>query len=121
MARNDPPPDAYNSIQNAGGGVSATHLVQVSATHLVQVTHPFHPLSGRQCICVGERYNRYGIRVLLEVDSEIYSVPRHWTDLVAPDPEIVIGEGRSCFLLEDLIELTRLVACQSDSQDTEES
>ena len=77
----------------------------------MRVTHPLHPLSGRQLVCVGERYNRYGTRVLLEVDDGIVcSVPRQWTDLVAPDPEIVIGGGRALFRVADLLELERLVA-----------
>ena len=61
-------------------------------------------------VCVGERYNRYGTRILLEVDDEIVcSVPRQWTDLVAPDPEVVIGERRAFFRVRDLLELARLV------------
>ena len=32
-----------------------------------------------------------------------------WTDLVAPDPEIVIGEYRALFRVADLLELERLV------------
>jgi len=60
---------------------------------------------------VGERYNRYGKRLLLQVDAEtVCSVPPQWTDLVAPDPEIVMGEERSLFRVADLMELARLVA-----------
>lgn len=77
---------------------------------LVRITHPFHPLSGRVLACVGERYNRYGRRLLLRVDgAAVYSVPPQWTDLVAPDPEIVIGGYRALFRVADLLELTRLV------------
>jgi len=36
----------------------------------VRITHLFHPLSGRQLPCVGERYNRYGITLLLQIDDE---------------------------------------------------
>jgi hypothetical protein len=80
-------------------------------TRLVRITHPFHPLSGRQLECVGERYNRYGTRILLRVDEDhVCSVPRQWTDLIAPDPEIVIGGGRSWFRLADLLELADLVS-----------
>ena len=79
-------------------------------TRLVRVTHPFHPLSGRQLGCVGERYNRYGTRLLLRVDEDrVCSVPRQWTDVVAPDPEVVIGGGRSLFRVADLLELADLV------------
>ncbi|WP_437925348.1 DUF5372 family protein [Sorangium sp. So ce291] len=75
------------------------------------MTHPFHPLSGRQLVCVGERYNRYGTRLLLRVDEEhVYSVPRQWTDVVAPDPELVIGEGRALLRVADLLELAGLVS-----------
>jgi hypothetical protein len=77
---------------------------------LVRITHPFHPLSGREVACVGERYNRYGRRLLLRVDDvTICSVPPQWTDIVAPDPEIVIGEYRALLRVADLLELERLV------------
>ena len=81
------------------------------ATRLVRVTHPFHPLSGQQLVCVGERYNRYGTRLLLRVDEEhVSSVPRQWTDVVAPDPEVSIGDGRGLLRVSDLLELADLVA-----------
>jgi uncharacterized protein DUF5372 len=59
---------------------------------------------------VGERYNRYGRRLLLRLDEAVVcSVPPQWTDLVTPDPEIVLGEGRALFRVADLVELARLV------------
>ena len=59
---------------------------------------------------MGERYNRYGRRLLLRVDDvTVCSVPPQWTDLVAPDPEIVIGKYRALFRVADLLELERLV------------
>ena len=76
----------------------------------MQVTHPFHPLSGRQLVCVGERYNRYGTQILLRVDDvAVCSVPRDWTDLVVPDPEIVMGAERSFVRVGDLLKLAQLV------------
>jgi hypothetical protein len=76
----------------------------------VRITHPFHPLSGKQFVCVGERYNLHGKRLLLQVDEvTICSVPPQWTDLAAPDPEIVIGRRRARFRVADLLELARLV------------
>ena len=79
-------------------------------TRLVRVTHPFHPLGGRQLDCVGERYGRYGRRLLLRVDEDhVCSVPRQWTDVATLDPEIVIGGGRLLFRLADLLELADLV------------
>ena len=78
------------------------------------MTHPFHPLSGRRFACVGERYNRYGKRLLVQVDdTTVCSVPPQWTDLVAPDPEIVMGEARALFRVADLMELAQLVASLS--------
>jgi Family of unknown function (DUF5372) len=76
----------------------------------VRVTHPFHPLTGQQLRCVGERYNRYGTTLLLETgDGAICSVSPQWTDVVAPDPEVVLGGQRALFRIVDLLELTRLV------------
>lgn len=75
------------------------------------MTHPFHPLSGKELVCVGERYNRYGTRLLLRVDDEsVCSVPPQWTDRMAPDPEVVLGKGRGLLRMADLLELAELVA-----------
>jgi hypothetical protein len=80
----------------------------------VRVTHPFHPLFGRQLPCVGKRHNRYGERLLLQVDgAAVWSVPPQWTDLVGPDPEVVMG-GRALLRAVDLIELASLVKRLSD-------
>jgi len=77
----------------------------------LRITHLFHPFSGRQLACVGERYNRYGMQLLLQIDDgSVCSVPPQWTAVVAPDPEIVIGEQRALFRVVDLVELARLVA-----------
>jgi Family of unknown function (DUF5372) len=68
-------------------------------------------LAGRQLPCVGERYNRSGKRLLLRVDDKtVCSVPPQWTDTIAPDPEVAIGQGRSLFRVSDLLELASLVA-----------
>jgi hypothetical protein len=85
--------------------------VPAASVQLVRITHPFHPFSGRQLVCVGERYNRAGKRLLLRVDdSAICSVPPQWTDVVAPDPEVVMGQGRAPFRVADLVDLAQLVA-----------
>jgi hypothetical protein len=60
---------------------------------------------------VGERYNRYGKRLLLQVDNQtVCSVAPQWTDLVAPDAEIVMGSGRALLRVGDFMNLARLVA-----------
>ena len=77
----------------------------------MRVTHPFHPLSGRQLICVGERFNRSGKRLLLRVDDEtVCPTPPQWTDADDPDPEVFIGQGRALFRVADLLELADLMA-----------
>jgi hypothetical protein len=74
------------------------------------VIHPFHPLNGQQLACVGERYNRYGMTLLLGTDDgSVCSVPPQWTDLVVRDPEIVLGEQRALFRVVDLLDLACLV------------
>ena len=81
----------------------------------VRVTHPFHPLFGRRLTCIGKRYNRYGERLLLQDDgATVWSVPPQWTDLVGPDPEVVIGRGRALLRAVDLMELAGLVKRLSD-------
>jgi Family of unknown function (DUF5372) len=76
----------------------------------VRVTHPFHPLFARQLPCVGRRYNRHGERLLLQTeDAAIWSVPPQWTDLVAPDPEVVMSHGRAVLRFADVVELADLV------------
>jgi len=97
-----PSPNVCNSIQNANASIESTHLVRI--------THPFHPFSGRQLACVGQRYNRYGMTLLLQVDKEsVCAVPPQWTDVVAPDPEIVLGKQRALFRVVDLLELARSI------------
>jgi len=75
------------------------------------VTHPFHPYSGREGVFVAARYNRFGKRLLLRFDDGVICpVPAHWTDFTAPDPEVVMGRGRSALRVVDLIELAHLMA-----------
>ncbi|MFJ1260861.1 DUF5372 family protein, partial [Cupriavidus sp. CuC1] len=95
-------PGACNSPRNAD--------LPAASTQLVLITHPFHPFSGRQLVCVGERYNRSGKRLLLRVDDRtVCSVPPEWTDIAAPDPEVVMGQGRALFRVADLMTLADLV------------
>jgi len=48
--------------------------------------------------------------LLLESDDRlICSVPPQWTDLVPPDPEVVLDGQRALFRVSDLLELARLV------------
>jgi Family of unknown function (DUF5372) len=48
--------------------------------------------------------------LLLQIDDgSVCSVPPQWTDVVAPDPEVVLGEHRALFRVVDLLELAGLV------------
>ena len=92
-----------NSVKNAD-------LPTVSQ-HLVRIIHPFHPLSGQQFICVGERSGRCGKRLLLQVDDRfVRLIPRQWTDLAVPDPEVVMGKSQALFRVTDLLDLEQLVS-----------
>jgi hypothetical protein len=63
----------------------------------------------------GFRYNRYGRRALLEIEEGIYrTIPPQWTDLLPPDPEAMLGAGRSFFRVFDLVELARLIDCHRE-------
>ena len=73
------------------------------------MTHPFHPYSGSEGAYIAARYNRFGKRLLLRFEDGVTCpVPEQWTDLVAPDPEVVMGSGRSALRVGDLLELWEL-------------
>lgn len=60
---------------------------------------------------MAKRYNRYGMRLLLQVDEEtVCSVPPQWTDVMPPEPELVMSERRALFRVADLLDLACLVA-----------
>ena len=87
-SKNASVPDACTSHENAAAPSTTEHLVRV--------THPFHPLFAQHLPCVGKRYNRYGERLLLQArNGAVWSVPPGWTDVVSPDPNVVMGHGRS--------------------------
>jgi hypothetical protein len=41
--------------------------------------------------------------------EHLVSVPATWTDIVAEDPVVLLGAGRSLFRVADLLELTELI------------
>ena len=50
------------------------------------------------------------MRLLLQIDDHsVCSVPPQWTDAVAPDPEVVMGEQRALFRVVDLLELAGML------------
>ena len=81
------------------------------AAGVFRIVHPFHPLCGQQLALVTIRHN-WGEDMLYYRDPKgtLVSVPAHWTDRIPADPVVAVSAGRSPFRLEDLLELTCLVA-----------
>ncbi len=42
-------------------------------------------------------------------DGKLVSIPSCWTDVVPPDPFVVVSAGRALFRTEDLMALVRLI------------
>jgi hypothetical protein len=59
-----------------------------------------------------DRRNVGGVeRVLLQgADGRMAWVPASWTDVVSPDPFVLVSDSRSCFRVADLLRLIELVA-----------
>jgi hypothetical protein len=76
----------------------------------VRVTHPFHPLCGQTFEFVARRNNWGEDRVCFHDErGELKSLPAAWTDVVEPDPFVVVAAGRSPFRVEDLLALANLL------------
>ncbi len=79
------------------------------------MVHPFHPLAGQELEFVKRRKNWRADRVyVLDAGDELVSLPAEWTDVVGPDPFVVVSAGRSPFHITDLVELARLVGELAD-------
>jgi hypothetical protein len=77
----------------------------------VRITHPFHPRVGQEIDFVMQRPNWGEERVFYrEREGHLASLPARWTSVAPEDPVTAAGAGRAPFRVEDLIELTRLVA-----------
>lgn len=74
------------------------------------MTHPFHPLRERERDLVVYRHNWGEDRVYFhDEQGRLRSVPAAWTSLVASDPIVVLGAGRSPFRVADLLQLVALL------------
>ena len=74
------------------------------------MTHPFHPLSGRDFEFVEHKLNWGEDRVWLrDGTGELFSLPAGWTDVVVPDPFVVIAAGRCPFTADGLLAAADLV------------
>ena len=88
----------------------STTLDAHSTHELFRVIHPYHPLVGREFQVADWRCNWADDRVYYRDPTGVLnSIPSHWTDLVAPDPFVVMADGRSHFRAEELMELARLI------------
>lgn len=77
----------------------------------MRVTHPFHPLAGQEFEFVKRRKNWRADRVYFyDGADDLVALPAEWTDVVVPDPFIVVSAGRSPFHIAGLLELSELVA-----------
>jgi len=76
-----------------------------------RVTHPFHPLSGQEYELVGFAHTWGEHRVFFREPgrTRVRSLPATWTDVVGPDPFLVLSAGRSSFRPENLLQLALLV------------
>lgn len=77
----------------------------------MRVTHRFHPLFGQSFEFV-KRLQAWqsDLVYFLDAAGELVSAPAAWTDLVAPDPFVVVAAGRAAFRAEDLVQLADLVS-----------
>jgi hypothetical protein len=74
------------------------------------VTHPFHPWFGRDFEFVKRRRNWSVDWVyFFGPGGGLVWLPAGWTDVVAPDPFVVVAAGRVPFRSEDLLALADLV------------
>ena len=74
------------------------------------MTHAFHPLFGQEVEFVKRRRNWRADRVYVTTSAgEMISLPAEWTDVVAPDPFVVVAGGRTPFGIRELLELSEIV------------
>jgi hypothetical protein len=72
----------------------------------LRVTHPFHPWAGQELEFVkGAQDWRVDRGYLPGAEGELTALPAEWTDVVAPDPFVVIVAGWSPFRTEDALAL----------------
>ena len=81
------------------------------AQFLTAVDNPFHPLRGREFALVTYRRNWGEHRVYFHDDTGgLVSLPAQWTSVFPVDPYVATSEGRSLFRVQDLLELSQLIA-----------
>ena len=77
----------------------------------VRITHPFHPQYGQTLDVIVCRAQWGEERVFYrDPQGHRASLPLCWTSLTPQDPYVAVGNGRSRFRLQDLVELVALVS-----------
>jgi hypothetical protein len=78
-----------------------------------RVTHIFHPLYGQEFTVVDSRSAWGEDRVYFrDATGWLRHLPTAWTSAAPRDPVVEMSAGRSHFRLEDLVQLTVLIARQ---------
>ena len=77
-----------------------------------RVVHPFHPLTGEQFELVGYAHTWGEHRVYFRRpgDDHVRTLPASWTDVVDPDPFVVVARKRCLARVEDLLALAALIS-----------
>jgi hypothetical protein len=79
-------------------------------TGAIRITPPFHPQFGQEIDVIVRRPNWGEDRMFYhDRQGHLLSLPARWTSVVAEDPLVVLGAGRSRFRVADLINLVALV------------
>jgi hypothetical protein len=74
------------------------------------VTHPFHPLAGQELErASGPPQECHRLVSFHTANGRLSSIPLSFTDLVDPDPFVVVSAGRAWLGLKDLLRLTEFV------------
>jgi hypothetical protein len=78
----------------------------IDETRTFRVIHPFHPLRGQEFLLATYRHNWSEDRVYFHDHcGNLTSLPAAWTDILPPDPFVVMSAGRAAFRVTDLLEL----------------
>ncbi len=84
----------------------------------MRVTHPFHPLRGASFSFVVSKLLWGEQRVTVQMgDGRFCSLPIGWTELAPPEPYLTMGQGRSRFRVEDLLQLAERLQDRTDPED----
>jgi hypothetical protein len=75
-----------------------------------RIIHPHHPWYGREFELLTHKQAWGEDRVYFHDEKErLVALPAAWTDVLPPDPFVVVAKGRSAFRANDLWELVQLL------------